>query len=98
MNAKTLRGIIELGESDTVEFKRKFSGYEKIAKEMIALANTRGGYLLVGVDDDGTVIGVDSEKSEVDLLTTAAEFYCNPPVETEYDIVEIEREDVIVIN
>jgi predicted HTH transcriptional regulator len=97
MNAKQLRAIIELGETDTVEFKRKFSGFEKIAKEMIALANTRGGYLLVGVDDDGTVVGVDSEKSEIDLITSSAEFYSDPPIETDIDIVDIDGYDVIAV-
>lgn len=98
MTAKKLRTIIELGETDTVEFKRKFSGYEKIAKEMIALANTRGGYLLVGVDDDGKIVGVESEKEEIDLLTTAAEFYSAPPVETEMEIVDIDNLDVVVVH
>ena len=44
--------LIEDGESETVEFKRKFSTSRKIAKEMIAFANTKGGYILFGVDDD----------------------------------------------
>ncbi len=97
MNAKRLRAIIELGETDTVEFKRKFSGFEKIAKEMIALANTRGGLLLVGIDDDGRIVGVDSEKSEIDLLTSSAEFYSNPPIEIDVEVVDIDGVDVIVI-
>ncbi len=97
MNAKRLRALIELGETDTIEFKRKFSGFEKIAKEMIALANTRGGYLIVGIDDDGTIVGVDSEKSEIDLITSSAEFYSEPPIEHEIDIVDIEGYDVIVV-
>lgn len=98
MSPKKLRSIIELGESDTVEFKRKFSGFEKIAREMIALANTRGGYLIVGVDDDGTIVGVESEKSEIDLITTAAEFYSDPPIEHDVEIVQVESCDVIVIH
>jgi predicted HTH transcriptional regulator len=97
MTAKKLRAIIELGETDTVEFKRKFSGFEKIAKEMIALANTRGGLLLVGVDDDGTIIGVESEKSEIDLVTTAAEFYSDPPIDNDIEVVEIDDVDVLVV-
>lgn len=97
MNAKRLRAIIELGETDTVEFKRKFSGFEKIAKEMIALANTRGGFILVGVDDDGRIVGVDSEKSEIDLLSSSAEFYSDPPIETDIEVIEIEGVDVIVV-
>jgi len=97
MNSKTLRALIELGETDTVEFKRKFSGFEKIAKEMIAFANTRGGYLLIGIDDDGSVIGVVSEKSEIDLITTAAEHYSDPPLDFEIDILELEGEDIIAV-
>lgn len=97
MNSKTLRALVELGETDKVEFKRKFSGFEKIAKEMIAFANTRGGTLLIGVDDDGSIIGVASEKSEIDLITTTAEHYCDPPIEIEIDILDIEGEDVIVV-
>ncbi|MBS1912340.1 MAG: ATP-binding protein [Bacteroidetes bacterium] len=98
MNAKRLRAIIEMGETDTVEFKRKFSGFEKIAKEMIALANTRGGMILVGVDDDGSIVGVDSEKSEIDLLSSSAEFYCDPPVDYDIDVVDIDDTDVIVVH
>jgi predicted HTH transcriptional regulator len=97
MDARTLRRIIEEGESDTVEFKRKFSGFEKIAREMIALANTRGGILLIGVDDDGSIVGVRSEKSEVDLITATAENYASPPIEAEIDIVDIDGEDVVVV-
>lgn len=98
MNARKLRAIIELGETDSVEFKRKFSGFEKIAKEMIALANTRGGMLLVGVDDDGTIVGVDSEKSEIDLLVSSAEFYSEPPIDYDVEVVDIDGVDVIVVH
>lgn len=94
---RKLREIIELGESDTVEFKRRFSSFVKIAKEMIAFANTRGGMILIGVDDDGSITGVDSEKHEIELVTTAGEFYCDPPIEPDIDIVEIDGYDVVVV-
>ena len=47
-----LNEMIEGGENDIVEFKRKFSSPEKIAKEMIAFANSKGGSILFGIDDD----------------------------------------------
>jgi predicted HTH transcriptional regulator len=97
MTSRQLQGIIELGESDTVEFKRKFSGFEKIAKEMIALANTRGGLLLIGVDDNGTVVGVESEKHEIELISTAGEFYSEPAIDADIEVIEIEGVDVIVV-
>lgn len=76
-----LYDLIESGEGADVEFKRQFSSPEKIAREIIAFANTRGGYLLFGVDDDGTVVGVRSEKSELEEIEHAARWMIEPPVE-----------------
>ncbi|MFA5012881.1 MAG: ATP-binding protein [Ignavibacteria bacterium] len=89
--------LIEDGESETVEFKRKFSTSRKIAKEMIAFANTKGGYILFGVDDDKSISGVESEKSELDLIETAARFYCEPEIKYSTEIVPVKSKDVVVI-
>jgi len=89
--------LIEDGESETVEFKRKFSTSRKIAKEMIAFANTKGGYILFGVDDDKSISGVESEKSELDLIETAARFYCEPEIKYSTEIVPVNSKDVVVI-
>jgi predicted HTH transcriptional regulator len=74
-----LYDLIESGEGPDVEFKRQFSSSEKIAREIIAFANTRGGYILFGVDDDGTVVGVRSEKSELEEIEHTADFLIDPP-------------------
>ena len=89
--------IIEDGENSTVEFKRKFSSPEKIAKEMIAFANTKGGRILFGVDDDKTIIGVESEKGELESIKTAAKFYCEPEIEFETEILSLKKSDIVVI-
>ena len=44
MRYRELLELIEEGENLQCEFKRKFSNHEKIAREMIAFANTKGGY------------------------------------------------------
>ena len=90
--------IIEDGENSSVEFKRKFSSPEKIAKEMIAFANTKGGKILFGVDDDKTIIGVESEKGELESIKTAAKFYCEPEIEFETEILSLKKSDIVVIN
>ncbi len=89
--------LIEEGEGSRIEFKRKFSSPQKIAKEMIAFANTSGGYIIFGVDDDRKIVGVESEKSELDLIDTAAKFYCEPEVEYRTEIIPIKSKDVVVI-
>jgi predicted HTH transcriptional regulator len=96
MNYKDVDRLIEEGEGFQVEFKRKVSSPEKIARALIAFANTKGGHILFGVDDDGSVVGVESEKSEVDLITEAGRFHCSPEIEPEIDIVPYDGTDVIV--
>ena len=90
--------ILENGENNKVEFKRKFTEPEKIAKEMTAFANSKGGLLIFGVDDDRTVVGVESEKGEIEYIDLAANHYCDPPVKNNIEIVHIFRKDVIVVD
>jgi len=53
-----------MGESSTLEFKRKVSEPEKIVREMIAFANSGGGVLLVGIADDGSIPGLKYPEGE----------------------------------
>jgi predicted HTH transcriptional regulator len=96
MRRKDLLELIEEGENLHCEFKRKFSSPEKIAREMIALANTKGGYIIFGVDDNKEIIGVESEKAEAELIKDAAETFCEPPVEYELIYIEVERKEIVV--
>jgi predicted HTH transcriptional regulator len=96
MDYKDVNRLIEEGEGFEVEFKRKVSTPEKITRALIAFANTRGGYILFGVDDDGSIVGVESEKSEIELIKHAGEFFADPPITPEIDIVPFDGMDVIV--
>lgn len=96
MNYRDVLSLIEEGEGFEVEFKRKVSTPEKIARAMIAFANTKGGHILFGVDDDGSIVGVESEKSEMELIREAGTIFCQPPLEPFIDIVAFDGLDVIV--
>lgn len=97
MRRHQVKEMIADGESDTVEFKRKCVSAEKIARELIAFANSGGGFLLVGVDDDGKIVGVESEKTEIAVIMEACQQYIRPAIEPEIHIVNFRREDVIVV-
>jgi predicted HTH transcriptional regulator len=97
MKPRDLLDMIEEGENLTCEFKRKFSTVEKIAREMIAFANTKGGYLIIGVDDDKEIIGVESEKTEAELIVDAAQNFCEPPLNIKIDYIEIKGKEVVVV-
>jgi predicted HTH transcriptional regulator len=96
MNRRELLELIEEGENIQCEFKRHFTTPQKIAKEMIAFANTKGGYLIFGVDDDREVVGVDSEKSESEMIKDAAENYCEPSLTYSIDFIEVYGKEIVV--
>jgi len=96
MNLHDVKAMIEEGEGFEIEFKRKISTPQKIARALIAFANTQGGHILFGVDDDGSIVGVESEKTEADLISLAGQQYCDPPIEPHLDIVPFNNKDVIV--
>lgn len=50
-------------ESPVLEFKREIPKNDQIIKTIIGFCNQSGGRLIIGVDDDGTVIGLDQDKA-----------------------------------
>lgn len=97
MNRKKVLELIEEGEGVHVEFKQRFSTYEKIAKELIAFANTSGGYLILGVDDDKSIYGIESEKSDYELIKETAEKYCEPPINFKTYLFQIDNKEIMVV-
>lgn len=97
MTLYQLNEIIENGENERTEFKRHFTECDKIAREMIAFANTKGGVILFGVDDNRRVVGVESEKSEIEYINLAAKFYCTPEINCDVEVFHIYRKDVIAV-
>lgn len=58
MTETELAKILAAGEDSAHRFQRHLEHIDAIARELIALANSGGGTLFVGVDDDGTVEGL----------------------------------------
>ncbi|TLY32291.1 MAG: ATP-binding protein [Ignavibacteria bacterium] len=96
MNFHDVNRLIDEGEGFTIEFKRRISSPEKIARTIISFANTKGGTILFGVDDDGSIAGVESEKSEIELIELAGRDCCDPPIRPGITIVPFDGRDVIV--
>jgi len=97
LKRKKILELIEEGENFNCEFKRKFSSPDKIAREMIAFANSGGGFMLFGVDDNKDIVGVESEKGEVELINDTALNYCEPAIEYSIDYMPIEGKEVVIV-
>jgi ATP-dependent DNA helicase RecG len=50
-------------ESEILEFKRNLPQNDQIIKTAIAFCNRSGGQLIIGIDDDRSIVGVDEEKA-----------------------------------
>lgn len=97
MKYRELKELIEEGENIQCEFKLKFSTSEKIAREMIAFANTKGGYIIFGVDDDREIVGVESEKEVAELIKETAEKFCEPPIEYSIEFIEYHGKELVIV-
>jgi len=64
MRKQDVQDLVEAGESSGVELKRDDVRPQQLAKEMAALLNLEGGYILLGVEEDGTVSGLTRENAE----------------------------------
>lgn len=74
-----IKKLIEEGEHQMLDFKFEISDSKKIARTLVAFANTDGGRLLIGVKDNGSISGIRSEEEKY-MIESAAQMYCNPIV------------------
>ncbi len=74
-----LHKLILEGEHQQQDFKYCISDSRKIARSLVAFANTDGGRLLIGVKDNGNIAGVRSEE-EYYMIESAAKIYSKPEI------------------
>jgi predicted HTH transcriptional regulator len=80
-----LSDLIKKGENQTQDFKFRIEDQKKIARTLVAFANTDGGSLLIGVKDNGKVSGINPEE-EFHMIEGAAKLYCRPEIKFESKI------------
>ncbi len=96
MTIQDVQSLAYRGEGKYVEFKRKVEYPEKIIREIVAFANTKGGHLLIGIDDDGSVPGLKYAEEEIYALEQALEKWCRPKIEYEVEIVPVSRKKSVI--
>lgn len=92
-----IRELILQGEGTTLDFKKTITSNEKIAKSLVAFANNIGGVLLIGVADDGTIVGVKSEDEERFMINKAAQQFCKPAIEPIFEEIYINHKLVLAV-
>lgn len=97
MSPADLRNLIQTGEGKYLEFKKKTPSVEKIAREIAAFANSKGGTILIGVDDHKNVTGISAYFEEEYVLHKAAYNCCVPGVPIEIELVHSGPQDVMIV-
>ena len=93
MDLSTLLSIIRDGKSGHAEFKREPT--KTLQKEIAAFANADGGHILIGVNDQGTVIGTDLKLAQESLASALQSIIPPPAIST--TTFTIEGKEIFVI-
>ncbi len=88
--------IIANGESSGIEFKRDDIRPEDLAKEVVALANFQGGRVLLGVEDDGTISGIQRYNLEEWVMNVFRD-KIHPFINPYYEEILIDEKRVAIV-
>lgn len=89
--------IIANGESSGVDFKRDDIRPEQLAKAVVAMANLKGGMILLGVEDDGAISGLTRNKTEEWVMNCFAT-KIHPLMLPFYEEVQMDDKRVAIIS
>ena len=95
MTSMELLRIVSAGENSNVQFKREFDNKEKIAAEIIAFLNAKGGMIIFGVEDrTGDIVGLEyADVQDIgNKISNIANDLLKPKVYVTTDVVSIDNE------
>lgn len=100
METAEILELIGNGETTKVQFKSNVNNIISISQEMVAFSNTKGGLILIGVDDKtGNIIGLSFQDIQRinNLLSTAAQDHVKSPIFITTETVNINNKRMIVV-
>jgi predicted HTH transcriptional regulator len=105
MDAKKISLLLKRDEGTKLDFKQKIdilieSGRKEIAKDICAIANSRGGrgYLVIGVEDKTKkIIGIDASEFKEEQLQQIISSRCEPPIPITIEFVIYQGKNLAII-
>jgi len=91
--------LITRGESDKVEFKTRVGKdreLDEFIESVVAFANSSGGVILVGIDDNANIVGITEEKLD-DRVSKILRSHCDPPIQPEMSIHSLDDKRILMI-
>ena len=100
LTPEQLDTILAQGEDSQYQFKRTLTNADAFAAELAAFANANGGYIIIGVEDDGTISGLSREDIGRlnQLLSNAASQNIRPPLHPTTQNMTLPQGMIMVVN
>ena len=91
---------IQQGEDSTTQFKADVTDANRLAEEFVAFSNAQGGLLLIGVADDGAVIGLDDGQINRinQLVSNTANENVKPPIYPLTEVIMVQGKRIIAVS
>lgn len=98
MTIDDLKEIIRQGENSSVEFKSSRVRPDSLAKEIVALSNSSGGIIIIGLNDEGEIEGIDNEFEYEEWIMNISRNNVIPEVDLEVTKKKIDNKEIILVN
>ena len=96
MSIDEIKKILDLGESQNIEFKTTYKSVDSIGKNICAFLNTNGGYIVIGVDESGNIIGID-DLFELQKFENTMIEKLMPKALVSFEVQDVEGKKVLII-
>ena len=101
MDSQKIKLLIALGETSTVQFKLNVDNEQSFARELVAFANSKGGKILIGVDDKTwDIIGLEDNELRrlTDLIVNAANGHVKPAIFIESETILVDEKKLMIVS
>ena len=89
--------LLHQGEGPKLEYKQDSIRPESLAKQIVGFSNMNGGQILMGVEDDGSVSGLQRENFQAWLMDTVISRYVHPAILPDYEEITFEDKKIAII-
>ena len=99
-NEHEIKTLLDKGETLTVEFKSDTKGGlpdRDLVAAVVAMANTEGGVILLGVEDSGTVSGIQPHHQDTMGLQALIANRTSPSVAVSTELIEYDGKKILCI-
>ena len=93
----SIDNLLSQSEGKTLEFKRDLSSPKPLLKTLVAFANTAGGKLIIGVNDDRQIIGVEKPLDEEERLCSLIADSISPRLVPNVEMITVQDKTLLLV-